>query len=60
MKTIQLLLGFLCFFMNVAEAQKSIDPTPEDINKAKKLREIYAKDDIAILESSDFISFDLN
>ncbi|WP_396156394.1 transglutaminase family protein [Flavobacterium sp.] len=60
MKTIQLLLGFLCFFVNVAEAQKSIDPTPEDINKAKKLREIYAKDDIAILESSDFISFDLN
>jgi hypothetical protein len=60
MKTIQLLLVFLCFFVNATVAQKSIDPTPEDITKAKKLREIYAKDDIAILESSDFISFDLN
>lgn len=60
MKTSQLLLGFLCFFVNATLAQKGIDPTPEDISKAKQLREKYAKDDIAILESSDYITFDLN
>jgi hypothetical protein len=59
MKHIQLWF-VLCLFVNAAVAQKGMDPTPEDISKAKKLREIYAKDDIAILESSDFISFDLN
>ena len=60
MKTSQLLLGFLCLFVNTVLAQKGIDPTPEDITKAKQLREKYAKDDIAILESNDYISFDLN
>lgn len=60
MKTTQLLLVFLCLFVNAAVAQKGIDPTPEDITKAKQLREKYTKDDIAILESSDFVSFDLN
>lgn len=60
MKTTQLMLVFLCFFVNSITAQKGMDPTPEEIIKAKKLREIYTKDDIAILESSDYISFDLN
>src|SRR4051812_45757283 len=41
-------------------AQKNIDPTPEDIQSAKTLREKYAKDDVAILESTENISFDLN
>jgi len=41
-------------------AQKSIDPTPEDILLAKKTREIYLKDDVAILESFENISFGLN
>lgn len=41
-------------------AQKNIDPTPEDISKAKSLREQYTKDDIAILESTDAVNFDFN
>jgi len=41
-------------------AQKNIDPTPEDISQAKKLREKYTKDDIAILESEETINFDFN
>ncbi|MFM2229836.1 MAG: hypothetical protein RL607_1094 [Bacteroidota bacterium] len=43
-----------------ALAQKNIDPTPEDISKAKSLREQYSKDDVAILESTDAIGFDYN
>ncbi|RZJ67170.1 MAG: DUF3857 domain-containing protein [Flavobacterium sp.] len=38
-------------------AQKNIDPTEEDVQLAKKLREQYLKDDVAILESSDAVSF---
>src|SRR6218665_411668 len=60
MKTILKWAGLLFFFGTVAFSQKNIDPTPEDISLAKKLREKYSKDDIAILESSDNISFDLN
>jgi transglutaminase-like putative cysteine protease len=40
--------------------QKNIEPTPEDINSAKSLRAKYDKDDIAILESSENISFEFN
>lgn len=60
MKTTLKWVGLLCFFGTVALAQKNIDPTPEDISLAKKLREKYSKDDIAILESTDNISFDFN
>lgn len=60
MKTILKWAGLLCFFGTVTFAQKNIDPTPEDISLAKKLREKYSKDDIAILESTDNISFDFN
>lgn len=48
-----LTVGTLC-------AQKNIDPTDEDVLLAKKLREQYLKDDVAILESSDVISFGLD
>jgi len=41
-------------------AQKNIDPTVEDIQLAKKIREQYLKDDVAILESKDNITFGLN
>lgn len=54
-KTLFLLLFSLTLF-----GQKNIEPTLEDISSAKKLRAIYDKDDIAILESKENISFDLN
>jgi hypothetical protein len=60
MKTTLLWMGLLCFFVSTSFAQKNIDPTPEDISQAKKLREKYTKDDIAILESEETITFDLN
>ncbi|PKB15723.1 transglutaminase family protein [Flavobacterium sp. 5] len=41
-------------------AQKNIDPTDADLTKAKTLRETYTKDDVAILESSENITFDIN
>jgi hypothetical protein len=50
----------LLFFATNLIAQKNIDPTPEDILSAKTLREKYTKDDVAILESTENISFDLN
>ena len=60
MKTTLKWMGLLCFFVTSAWAQKNIDPTPEDIAQAKKLREKYTKDDIAILESEETINFDFN
>lgn len=53
-------MGLLCLFVSTSFAQKNIDPTPEDISQAKKLREKYTKDDIAILESEETINFDFN
>ncbi|MGL2965357.1 transglutaminase-like domain-containing protein [Flavobacterium sp. XGLA_31] len=60
MKTTLKWMGLLCFLATTAVAQKNIDPTPDDISQAKKLREKYSKDDIAILESNEDVSFDLN
>ncbi len=60
MKTTLTWMGLLCFFVSTSFAQKNIDPTPEDISQAKKLREKYTKDDIAILESEETINFDFN
>ncbi|RZJ71476.1 transglutaminase family protein [Flavobacterium sp.] len=55
------LINFLLMFCVVSVfAQKGIDPTDEDVSLAKKLREQYAKHDVAILESSDIVSFGLN
>lgn len=56
-------LGFITSILLTASslsAQKNIDPTPEDISLAKKTREKYLKDDVAILESSENITFGLN
>lgn len=53
-------IGLLLLTASSLSAQKNIDPTPEDIVFAKKTREQYAKDDVAVLESSENISFDLN
>ena len=41
-------------------AQKNIDPTADDLKKAKTLRETYTKDDVALIESIENITFDKN
>ena len=41
-------------------AQKSIDPTAEDIIRAKELRLKYTKSDVALLYSDENITFDMN
>jgi hypothetical protein len=53
----KLIKFLLIFSVAIASAQKNIDPTDEDITLAKKLREQYGKDDVAILESSEQITF---
>lgn len=56
-------LLFILLFSFVAQqsfSQKNIDPTTEDIAVAKKLREKHDKSDIAILSSTENISFGLN
>ena len=53
-------LFFLMFLWIPVTAQKNIDPTPSDIQYAKKLREKFPKNDVAVLKSSEVISFELN
>ena len=60
MNCITKLFLFLLFSSTIVTAQKNIDPTPEDIALAKKIRETHDKDDVAILESSENIVFGLN
>lgn len=43
-----------------AAAQKDIDPTQQDVDTARKIRTQYAKDDVAILESTERINFKIN
>jgi len=50
----------LLFSSTISIAQKNIDPTPEDVALAKKIRETHDKDDVAIIESNESVSFDLN
>lgn len=53
-------IGALLFLSASSHAQKNIGPTVEDIAFAKKTRELYTKDDVAILESFENISFGTN
>src|SRR4051812_5523402 len=39
-------------------SQKNLDPTPDDIILAQKLRTQYAKDDIVLLFSEEKVSFE--
>lgn len=41
-------------------AQKNSDPTPEEISEAKILKIQYPNDDLVLLESKDYVTFDLN
>lgn len=60
MKFISKLSLLLLFFSTVLTAQRNTDPTPEDIALAKKIRETHDKDDVAVLESTENITFGLN
>ena len=40
-------------------SQKKIDPTPEDITKAKTLKKTYPKGDIVLLESNNLVTFSI-
>ena len=53
-------IGALLLLSATSSAQKNIGPTVDDIAFAKKTREIYTKDDVAILESTENISFGIN
>lgn len=60
MKFILRIPFLLLLFSTFLFAQKNIDPTPEEIALAKKIRETHEKDDVAILESTENITFGLN
>lgn len=50
----------LSFTAQLSFSQKNIDPTTDDIALAKNLREKYKKSDVAILSSTENITFGLN
>jgi transglutaminase-like putative cysteine protease len=54
------LIAFFALTCQSIFAQKNIDPLPEDIALAKKLKEKYAKDNVAILSGTETISFGIN
>ncbi len=53
-------LLLLLFTSTQLLAQRKIDPTKEDIQKAKTLKEIYDDDDVAILDYNEIINFGIN
>ena len=57
MKLKTILTTVLFFSFLIVIAQRKADPTPEEISKAKKLKEKYEDDDIAILTSTENVSF---
>jgi len=54
MKKIFLIILLLPF---IGYCQKKMDPTPEDISKAKELRSIYDEEDIVLLASDNLVTF---
>ena len=54
------ILLWILLVSNLVVAQKNIDPTVDDVKLAQKLRAQYDKDDVAILESKETITFELN
>ncbi len=62
-KLMKILIKFIFFCLllsNSILAQKQFDPTQDDIDFAKKAREKYPKSDVAVVESSEKITFDIN
>jgi transglutaminase-like putative cysteine protease len=60
MKIFILLIASFFLSTIVSFGQKTLDPTPEDIQLAKSLREKYTKEDVAILESKEYVTFEFN
>lgn len=56
----RILLIFVLLFAGVCKAQKNSDPTPEEINEAKILKIQYPNDDLVLLESKDYVTFEYN
>lgn len=50
----------LLFLSTLIYCQKQIDPTPEDITQAKSLKVVYPDDDVVLINSNDYIEFDIN
>lgn len=48
------------FFCITSIAQKNADPSPEEIKTAKSIREKYNKFDIALLNSTEKVTFNIN
>jgi transglutaminase-like putative cysteine protease len=57
MKMIRFSLLLFVLALQTAVAQKSMDPTTDDVILAKKLRETYAKDDVALLWNTEAVTF---
>ncbi|HFS68206.1 MAG TPA: hypothetical protein ENK67_08345 [Flavobacteriia bacterium] len=47
-------------FTGTIQAQRKADPTPEEITKAKALKEKFEDDDVVLLSSKDVITFDFD
>lgn len=54
------ILLWILLVSHLVVAQKNIDPTVDDVKLAQKLRIQYHKDDVAILESKETVTFELN
>jgi len=54
------LLYLFLFVTAFCVAQKNSDPTPEEISEAKILKIQYPNDDLVLLESKDYVTFDFN
>ena len=57
-RTLLRVIFFLC--LSTLYGQKNFEPTLEEIQLAKEYRTKYSKDDIAILESNETITFKIN
>ncbi len=60
MKSPYLLLGITFLLCNILSAQKNVSPTPEHVNQANSLKEIYEEDDVVILQSKETVHFGQN
>ena len=56
--TLSLVLVFL--IINTSFSQKKSDPTPAEIKQAKKLKEKYEDEHVAILNSNTYVSFSID
>lgn len=60
MKTIKIFLLCLIFCATEGFSQKRIEPTLQDLDLSKDLKEQFPDDDVALVSSHDLVSFGLN